>query len=76
MLAHPDVIDLHDLRTRTSGYSSFIQMHLELPASLSLVRAHQIADEVEVSVRKYFPEAEVIIHQDPEGVTEERREFH
>ena len=74
-LGHPEVRDMHDLRTRKSGTDSFIQFHLDLAADISLVRAHEIADAVELKVREAFPEAEVIIHQDPEGVREERAEF-
>ncbi len=75
-LAHPEVIDLHDLRTRKSGTDAFIQLHLELAAEISLVHAHEIADEVEANIREAFPDSEVIIHQDPEGILEERQAFH
>jgi len=73
--APEDVIDMHDLRTRSSGRDSFIQLHLELPRHISLLEAHRIADDVELRLREAFPEAEVIIHQDPEGVDEERAVF-
>ncbi|MBM3524752.1 MAG: cation diffusion facilitator family transporter, partial [Alphaproteobacteria bacterium] len=33
---HPDVRDVHDLRTRSSGANIFIQMHLELDGALPL----------------------------------------
>jgi ferrous-iron efflux pump FieF len=71
-VAHPEVLDLHDLRTRTSGRQGFIQLHLELPAELPLVQAHRIADEVEASILAEFPYFEVIIHQDPAGAPEVR----
>ena len=35
--------------------------------TFSLMSAHAVADEVEASLNKVFPNAEVIIHQDPEG---------
>ncbi|MSO65097.1 MAG: cation diffusion facilitator family transporter [Alphaproteobacteria bacterium] len=73
--AHAEVLDLHDLRTRASGRDSFIQFHLVLPASMSLQRAHEVADEVEANVRSAFPGAEVIIHQDPEGLQEGHSAF-
>jgi ferrous-iron efflux pump FieF len=37
---------------------------------MSLGRAHNIADEVEAWIRSAYPGAEVIIHQDPEGLEE------
>lgn len=67
---HPWVHDAHDLRTRSSGQQQFIQLHLEMDRHLSLLKAHAIADQVEARIRKAFPNAEVIIHQDPAGLKE------
>ena len=72
---HPQVLNLHDLRTRAAGRDQFIQFHLELDGALALVDAHRIAEAVEADVRKAFPQAEVIIHQDPAGVVEQRATF-
>jgi ferrous-iron efflux pump FieF len=63
--AHPDVLGVHDLRTRRSGRLRFVQLHLELDDSLPLIRAHAVADEVEERILALLPHAEVIIHQDP-----------
>ena len=68
--AHPAVIGMHDLRTRASGRDTFIQIHLELDGEMTLLRSHEIADEVEAELQAAFPGAEVIIHQDPHGVEE------
>lgn len=73
--AHPEVRDVHDLRTRSSGPRSFIQFHLELAKNISLLRAHEISDDVEAKVRAAFPGSGVIIHQDPEGIMEHRAVF-
>lgn len=70
VMAHPEVLAMHDLRTRASGPLTFIQLHIEMKGSLSLYRAHVAADEVEAAVCAAFPGAEVIIHQDPYGVEE------
>jgi ferrous-iron efflux pump FieF len=75
VMSHADVRNMHDLRTRKSGTDTFIQMHLELDAQMPLQRAHEIADEVEALIRSVFPEAEVIIHQDPEGIVETHQDF-
>ncbi|RZI46762.1 cation diffusion facilitator family transporter [Candidatus Finniella inopinata] len=64
---HPQVLGIHDLRTRSSGHNEFIQMHLDLEASLTLDQAHHIAEEVANQIYAAFPTAEVIIHQDPVG---------
>lgn len=75
VLAHPDARDLHDLRTRQSGNQAFIQFHLELDPRISLREAHRISDEIEAQILELFPGAEVIIHQDPAGVAEDRPPF-
>lgn len=67
VLAHSEVKSMHDLRSRTSGRQGFIQLHLELPATLPLAEAHRIADEVEAAILAEYPRFEIIIHQDPAG---------
>lgn len=67
---HPKVRHVHELRTRSSGAQKFIQMHLVLDHTLSLLEAHRIADDVEKAVEAAFPGADIIIHEDPEGVAE------
>lgn len=74
-LAHPSVRALHDLRTRTAGRHAFIQFHLEMDGSITLAEAHVVSDAVEAAVMEAFPDAEVIIHQDPAGVPERRATF-
>ncbi len=65
---HPEVIGMHDLRTRASGPKRFIQLHLELDGRMNLRRANVIADTIEIELQTEFPDAEIIIHQDPYGV--------
>ncbi|OFX13049.1 MAG: divalent metal cation transporter FieF [Alphaproteobacteria bacterium RIFOXYD12_FULL_60_8] len=66
--------NIHDLRTRSSGPTGFIQLHLEMDRNITLWEAHAIADRAEAKIRKAFPNTEVIIHQDPEGVFEHHPE--
>lgn len=74
-LGHSEIRAVHDLRTRSSGPDVFIQIHLEMDGGMTLQRSHEIADDVERSILGAFPNAEVIIHQDPAGVEEARRTF-
>lgn len=67
-LAHAGVHAIHDVRSRLSGTTPFIQLHLEMQPDMSLQNAHAIADQVEAKVKAAFPGAEVIIHQDPAGL--------
>ncbi len=64
-LSHPKVLGCHDLRTRSSGRHSFIQLHIEMDERLSLKEAHKISEEVLEALQKEFPDAEVILHEDP-----------
>jgi ferrous-iron efflux pump FieF len=59
------VIGLHDLRTRRSGDTLFVQLHLELDGRLDLTTAHALADGAEARILAVAPEAQVLIHMDP-----------
>jgi len=64
-LANAAVRGTHELRTRSAGLTKFIQLHLDVDRDLSLVRAHEISDEVEAEIRRIYPDAEIIVHVDP-----------
>ncbi|MFO6424941.1 cation diffusion facilitator family transporter [Motilimonas sp. KMU-193] len=66
--SHPKVRGIHDLRTRQSGSTKFIQLHLELDDHLSLYDAHEIADKLEAELADAFVRADIIIHLDPVSV--------
>ncbi|AJE22626.1 cation diffusion facilitator family transporter [Azotobacter chroococcum] len=61
----PDVIDVHDLRTRISGTRWFVQLHVRLPGEMTLTEAHQRTEAVERAIHAEFPRAEVLVHADP-----------
>ncbi len=71
-LGHPAARGVHDLRTRRAGAAVFIELHLELDGGLSLDAAHAITDEVEGRIRAAFPEADILVHQEPAGLADER----
>jgi ferrous-iron efflux pump FieF len=66
--AHPEVLGVHEMKTRSSGNKPFIQFHLEMDGSISLFNAHSISDEIEAAIKKQFPNADIFIHQDPRKV--------
>lgn len=74
-MSHPGVLDLHDMRTRSSGSQVFIQMHLEFDGDARLRDVHVISEDVMHEVEAAFPAAEVLIHEDPQGVDEDRADF-
>ncbi len=63
---------IHDFRTRDMGGMYFFELHLEMEASLPLIKAHHISEIVEEKIKKAYPNAQVIIHQDPFGIKEKR----
>jgi ferrous-iron efflux pump FieF len=71
-LEHPGAHNVHDLRTRRAGADVFIELHLELDGELSLEQAHDLTHEVEARIRAAFPAADIIVHQEPAGLADER----
>ena len=65
---HPQALGFHDLRTRQSGRTQFIQLHVDMDQNLTLLQAHDLATRIETRIQEAFPMADVIIHQDPVAV--------
>ena len=63
---------VHDLRTRDLGGAYMFEFHLELDGNLDLYSAHKYSDEVEALIRQKYSDAQIIIHQDPVGIKEDR----
>lgn len=64
---HPQIIGIHDLRTRTSGMHDFAQFHIWVSPGMTIREAHRVMDEIEARLRLEFPGVEILIHPDPEG---------
>lgn len=64
-LAHKDVHEIYDLKTRQSGEDIFIQFCIRLDKHLTLQQAHDITDEIEREIHKIIPDSAVIIHPEP-----------
>lgn len=58
---------VHGVKTRYSGTKPFIQMHIDLDASLSFADAHAITDRLEKALLDAYPGGEIIIHPDLHG---------
>ena len=59
------VLGVHGLRTRRSGRTRHIQVHLELDAQLTLAESETIADTVRSAILVAFPGADILIQKDP-----------
>ena len=51
---------------------SYVQFHLELDDTLTIIEAHDISDEVEELMKAHFPKTETIIHIDPKSLYEKK----
>lgn len=63
---------MHDFRSRSLGNIFYFEMHLEIDGSVSLFQAHEISSLVEKKILKAFPKSQILIHQDPVGIKENR----
>ena len=75
-MSHPQIHSIHDLRTRKSGMRLYISFDVEIDSEMSLRNAHAVSLDVEKSVLKEFPNAEIMIHKDPYGVPHEESRHH
>lgn len=64
----PGVHGFHDLKTRTAGSMTFVNLHIELDGQQTLDEAHAIGAALRRAILKEFPETDVLIHKDPVGV--------
>ena len=65
VLADEDVVAIHEMKTRQSGHTQFIQLHVEMDGSMSLSEAHDVSERLMKELEFLYPSAEIIIHQDP-----------
>lgn len=63
----PELKSLHDLRTRRSGTTDFVQFHIAMDGNMTIAEAHDVTEAIEQRLAEEFPGTEVLIHIDPEG---------
>ncbi|WP_213981519.1 cation diffusion facilitator family transporter [Sphingomonas sp. dw_22] len=68
---HPELIGLHDLRTRTSGTMDFVQFHIWMDPKMTIAESHDVVERLEAELGAKFPGTEILIHVDPEGQVDE-----
>lgn len=61
----PEVVGMHDLRTRRSGGQRFIELHLEIPRATSFEDAHALMVRVLRAIEAELPRSKVFVHGDP-----------
>jgi cation diffusion facilitator family transporter len=68
----PEVAGYHRLRARRAGRRRHIDFHVQYRSGTSLERAHELAHEMRDSIEGEIPQAEVLIHAEPETSYRER----
>ena len=61
-----EVAGYHKLRARRAGRRRYIDFHAQYRSGTSLERAHELAHEMRDSIEAEIPQAEVLIHVEPE----------
>ncbi len=61
-----EVLGYHRLRTRRSGSTRHIDMHLIFEADRTVVDVHDASDHIEADIQTRLPGAEVVIHPEPD----------
>jgi cation diffusion facilitator family transporter len=54
----------HDIRVRKMGSETLVDMHIEVPRTLTHDKAHRVATAVEDRVRNALPNSDVLVHVD------------
>jgi cation diffusion facilitator family transporter len=58
-------LEFHGLQTRESGRDQFVSVHVLVPGSWSVSRAHELVEEVEAAIKVELPHAQVHTHLEP-----------
>jgi cation diffusion facilitator family transporter len=63
----PEVVGYHKLRARRAGRRRYIDLHVQYRTGTSLERAHELTHSMRDSIEAAIPNAEVLIHAEPES---------
>jgi len=61
----PGVADCHNVRVRYSGPQLFVDIHVLVDGNQTLMQAHNLTDEIERTIQKLIPNADVTVHPEP-----------
>ncbi len=59
------VTDCHNVRVRYSGPQPFVDIHVLLDGNQTLKEAHNLTEEIEGTIRRLLPNADVTVHPEP-----------
>ncbi|UWQ45955.1 cation diffusion facilitator family transporter [Leisingera aquaemixtae] len=59
-------LQVHGLKTRRAGRALFVEFHMVVDGAMSVQAAHDICDRVEAALKASLPDAQAVIHVEPE----------
>lgn len=71
----PQVLGMHNFKSRRAAGKRFIQFHLEMKRHLSFEHVHDISEKITKEIRQELGNVHVIIHPDPEGHGEDESDL-
>ncbi len=63
----PEVLSFHNLKIRTSGAFTFVELNIHVEPKLTIEEAHVIAHKVEEIICEAIDKCEVHVHEEPEN---------
>lgn len=63
----PDVLTYHNLKIRTSGAYTFVELNIHVNPLLTIEKAHEISHHVETYICQEIDKCEVHVHEEPEN---------
>lgn len=61
-----EITNYHDLKIRTSGADTFVEVNIHVNPELSIQQAHEISHKVEGEILKIVDRCEIHVHTEPE----------
>ena len=65
--AHTVIKQFHSLRIRSAGADTFVDVTIHVEPSLTVVQAHEIANNLENDIRRIIERGSVVVHAEPHG---------
>ena len=62
---HSRGCDYHELRTRRAGARSFVDVHILVPGTMSVLEGHNLVEGLEKEVQLRLPHVEMLTHLEP-----------
>ena len=61
----PDIMTHHKVRTRQSGSTIFIDMHVQVDPHMTVERSHAITKDIELQLRVIYKDVNILVHVEP-----------